>query len=126
MNCCWWIILLFVCRGNLGCSSNWSGSRRSRCEMQDCDCDMRNERRSEDCDRMNERRSDDRDRMREGRNEERENRRENRRDDSDCDCNRCGEEVDRSFRENRMSYETFGCQENGVPCPPPVPTSYMR
>lgn len=31
-----------------------------------------------------------------------------------CDCN-----------ENSMTYETYGCQEKGVPCAPPVPNRYM-
>lgn len=34
---------------------------------------------------------------------------------NDCGCH-----------DHDMPYETFGCQENGIPCPPPVPTTYMR
>ena len=40
---------------------------------------------------------------------------DNRRDNETCDCD-----------EHRMGYETYGCQENGIPCPPPVPGNYMR
>ena len=25
-----------------------------------------------------------------------------------------------------MPYEMYGCQENGIPCPPPIPTPYLR
>lgn len=37
------------------------------------------------------------------------------RTESECGC----ETMD-------MPYETFGCQENGVPCPPPIPAAFRR
>ena len=98
MNCFIWIILLLACGGN--------------CGFRDCDCDRgcdrdwnygRNRSRDCDCDQNCGR---DRDR------------------DCDCDWNRdrdrCGCEKEAS------AYETFGCQENGIPCPPPVPPCSMR
>ena len=38
----------------------------------------------------------------------------------------CREQDDCGYNDNDVEYETFGCQENGIPCPPPLPGSYMR
>lgn len=97
MNCFIWIILLLACGGN--------------CGFRDCDCmtwdrcrmeERRGRRRDCDCEDM-----------------------DSRRRRRDCDCDR--DMRDRCECENSASsYETFGCQENGIPCPPPVPTCSMR
>ncbi len=132
MNSCWWIILLFACGGNCGnCGS--SCLTRSRCGMnnQNCGCMQNNN----DCGCDNGRNCNNDSDNRRSRNNDCDNNCDNNCDhnhdcEDDCDCNNdCGSN-ERSnqgcFTENSMTYETFGCQENGIPCPPPVPGRYTR
>ena len=122
MNWWLWIILLLCCGGNCG-NSGCGNTRRSNC----CNSrsDWNNSGRS-DCDCMN----------------------YNHTcgcvtEVNDCGCvsemDACGCEMesnssydymneanDCGCHDHDMPYETFGCQENGIPCPPPVPTTYMR
>lgn len=120
MNCFIWIILLLACGGNCGfrdCDCmTWDRCRMEerRGRRRDCDCedmDSRRRRRDCDCEDMDSRRRDK---------------------DNDCDCDMRNRNRDRDMRDrcecenSASSYETFGCQENGIPCPPPVPTCSMR
>lgn len=126
MNCCWWIILLFACRGNCGCSNSCSGIRRNRCGMNDCDMMYDSRSRyndgNDDCDMCYDRntymndRSDNCGCMQNDYDRNVSHERPGYYDDGNdsCDCN-----------ENSMTYETYGCQEKGVPCAPPVPNRYM-
>lgn len=124
MNCWLWIILLLCCGGNCdhsGCGnncsrnrcngkSNWNHDRRNcdcmehdyacGCVTEVDDCGWKNE--MNDCGCMMDTCDDN---ISYDRNSHRE--------DNDCGC-------------HNMPYETFGCQENGIPCPPPIPTPYMR
>ncbi len=43
---------------------------------------------------------------------------------NDCEC--MNEKCNCECHNHDMPYEMYGCQENGIPCPPPIPTPYMR
>ena len=113
MNCCLWIVLLLACRGNCnhgcvtccspGCNQRNNGCGcESRCDEERMSCPHTHD----DCD-MHHSHMDCR----------------NEPEYEDCGCMR---EEEANIYDNRMTYETFGCQENGIPCPPPVPGNYTR
>ena len=139
MNCCLWIILLLACRGNsgFGCGNNWRNDRCSnnRCGSgkndgcgcmnhmhDDCgcthhdhdDCGCKNHM-HDDCGCIHHNHADCNDRTAYA---------EKR--DNDCGCMEHAHVADCGCNDNRMEYETYGCQENGIPCPPPVPGNYAR
>lgn len=125
MNCCLWIILLLACRGNggFGCGNNGGNNQ---CGKSWCGC---MEHTHYDCGCMNHGYDDcgcahhDHDGC--GCTHY---------DHDDCGCmnhmyDDCGcahNDDDCGCNDNHMEYETYGCQENGIPCPPPVPGNYMR
>jgi len=128
MNCCLWIILLLACRGNhgCGCQSNWRRSEntcnwtrdcRSGYEHRsDCNCDDQCDRCCEEAAHLTHHTAQNDCGCRNN---------ENYTHTSEDDCG-CIQNQTYECSENSMTYETFGCQENGIPCPPPVPGNYMR
>lgn len=121
MNCWLWIILLLCCGGNCGNSGcrnncrlccNHGRENWNTCKKQDCGC----KKHHHTCGCVTE--------------------------VNNCGCasdmNTCGcemetndcdymnEKNDCGCHDHDMPYETFGCQENGIPCPPPIPTPYLR
>lgn len=107
MNSWLWIILLWACCGrNSNCSNNSGCGNNSGCSNNSGSCcNNGNNNCSNSCGG-------------------------NSNDGCGCDCdsgmiqprteNDCGcEPLD-------LPYETFGCQENGVPCPPPIPVAFRR
>ena len=119
MNCCLWIIVLLACRGNGG-TCQGSHARMGSCENRGNDCmtvPFCARRQNEDDERRMCCEPDDS--------------RMERREAEECGCMRNGnpvrmQEDSVGCNEQRMSYETFGCQENGIPCPPPGPGNFMR
>ena len=121
MNCWLWIILLLCCGGNCGNSgcdnqcrtnscngnTNWNNCRRQDCccaeHVHSCGGTVT----EHDCGCVD------------------------KVDSCGCvaetnDCGFTDERCDCECHNHDMPYEMYGCQENGIPCPPPIPTPYLR
>ena len=130
MNCCLWIILLLACRGNhgCGCQNNWRKSGNCDNWMKDRDCGRVYDRRCDcNCDAQCDSYCEENNHMNNCSNHDdcgyRHNENCSHMSEEDCGCMQ--NEI-YECSEKSMTYETFGCQENGIPCPPPVPGNYMR
>lgn len=123
MNCWLWIILLLCCSNNncgSECNMGWNRGCKRRCNLNcetdcnpNCEAIWRGNSCRPSCERAQENTCE--------RNCER-----------NCDCvspaqeEECTRETNHDHTGCDMTYETFGCQENGIPCPPPVPPHYLR
>lgn len=109
MNCWLWILLLFFCKGNCSNSCSNNSCSNNSCSNNSC---SNNNCSNNSC--------------------------SNNGCGNNSSCNNSSGVIQPRFLEDcggnalekpcgkEQTYETFGCQANGVPCPPPVPAAFMR